>query len=596
MTTDILSLLVILLAVVILFVTEWLRSDVIAIMAMLSLVWTGILTPPEAFSGFSSNAVMSIVGVMIIGHGVEKSGLMRTVSGSIVKLAGKSENKLITLVSLAVGTISSFLPNIGAAALFLPPLRRIAGKTETPLSHLLMPMGFAAILGGTLTMVGSGPMLLLNDLLHSNNLEVFNLFGSTPLGLALLTSGTLYFLFIGKYLLPRRQITEKCKDRRQKLIDTLHLHTTVYLFCIPENCPLTGKTREEAQLWKKYKLNLLALSEDNELTYAPWRMTRFTTGQELAVLGKQEDVERFSNDYSLETCTSHNRFSEIMNPETAGFAELIILPGTDIVAKSFREIGFRKNFDVEPVILIRGNSERRGNFADIPLAPGDIVIVYSLWEKIERFKKNEDFVVPTPVEVHPRCKGKTLWAAFTMVGVIVGVAAGFKLPLVLLTGAVVMILSKTVNIDEAYHAVDWRTLFLLAGLIPLGIAMEKTGAAVLASKQLMTLVTGSPVPVLLLAIGLLTTIFTLFMSNYAATVMLVPLVVNVAQAAGIDPRAAAMLVAVCASNSFVLPTHQVNAFLMSPGGYRTEDYLKAGGLMSLVFLTVSVTFIYIFFL
>lgn len=596
MTPDIIYLTIILLVTVILFITELFRVDVIAIMAMLALVWVGILTPPEAFSGFSSNAVMSIIGVMIIGYGVEKSGLMRKVSGPIVKIAGKSENKLIALVSLAVGGISSFLQNIGAAALFLPALRRIAKEAEIPVSRLLMPMGFAAILGGTLTMVGSGPMILLNDLLHNADLEVYNLFSSTPIGLTLLVSGILYFLFIGKYLLPRREIIEKCKDRRQKLIDTLNLHTTVYLFCIAEDCPLVGKTREDALLWKKYKLNLLALSEGTELTTAPWRMTRFTAGQELAVLGKKEDIERFSKDFNLEACTNQNHFGEIMNPETAGFAELIILPGAGIVGKSFREIRFRKNFDVEPVILIRGNSERRGDFADIPLAPGDIIIVYSLWEKIEQFKKNEDFIVPTPVEIQPRSKGKTIWAGLTLVGVIVGVIAGVKLPLVLLTGAIVLILSKTVSIDEAYRAVDWRTLFLLAGLIPLGIAMEKTGAAVLVSKQLMTLVSNSPVPVLLLAIGLLTTLFTLFMSNIAATVLLVPLVVSIAQAAGIDPRAAAMLVAVCASNSFILPTHQVNAFLMSPGGYRTKDYLKAGGIMSIVFLIVSVAFIYIFFL
>ena len=596
MTQDISYLLIILLVTVILFVTELFRVDVIAIIAMLALVWAGILTPAEAFSGFSSNAVMSIIGVLIIGYGVEKSGLMRRVTRPIIKIAGKSENKLTALISLAVGGISSFLQNIGAAALFLPALRRIAKEAEIPVSRLLMPMGFAAILGGTVTMVGSGPMILLNDLLQNAKIETFNLFGSTPIGLTLLVSGILYFLFIGKHLLPRREVTEKCKDRRQKLIDTLDLQTTVYLFCIADGCPLIGKTREEAQLWKKYNLNLLALSEDNELAYAPWRMTRFTSGQELAVLGKQDDVERFSKDFSLEACDSHRHFSEIMNPETAGFAELIILPRAGIVGKSFREIRFRKNFDVEPVILIRGNSEKRGDLADIPLAPGDIIIVYSLWEKIEQFKKNDDFIVPTPVEVQPRGNRKTLWASITLVGVILGVVAGVKLPLVLLTGAVVLILSKTVSIDEAYRAVDWRTVFLLAGLIPLGIAMEKTGTAVLVSQQMMSLVTGSPVPVLLLAIALLTTLFTLFMSNIAATVLLVPLVVNIAQTAGIDPGAAAMLVAVCAANSFVLPTHQVNAFLMSPGGYRTRDYLKAGGGMSIVFLIVSVTFIYIFFL
>ncbi|MCP5106986.1 MAG: SLC13 family permease, partial [bacterium] len=223
MTSDILYLLIILLVTVVFFITELFRVDVVAIIAMLSLVWVGLLSPSEAFSGFSSNAVISIIGVMIIGYGVEKSGLMRKVSGPIISLAGRSENKLIVLVSLTVGGISSFLQNIGAAALFLPAVRRIGREAEIPVPRLLMPMGFAAILGGTLTMVGSAPMILLNDLLATAKLEAFNLFGSTPIGLVLLVSGILYFLFIGKRLLPKGKVTEKCKDRQRKLIDTFNL-------------------------------------------------------------------------------------------------------------------------------------------------------------------------------------------------------------------------------------------------------------------------------------------------------------------------------------------------------------------------------------
>jgi di/tricarboxylate transporter len=597
MTPEILYLLIILLVTVIFFIIEIFRVDVIAIMCMLSLVWIGILTPREAFSGISSSAVISIIGVMVIGYGVEKSGLMRKLSAPIIKIAGKSENRLIALVSLAVAGISSFLQNIGAAALFLPALRRIARDSKIHSSRLLMPMGFAAILGGTLTMVGSGPLILLNDLLTQAELKTFHLFSSTPIGLTLLAVGIIYFVLLGKRMLPKHSEGEKSKeDRQQKLIDTFDLHTTVYLSRIPEKCRLIGKTREEVELWKKYRLNLLALSEEKEVRYAPWRMTRFSACQELALFGDKEDVAHFFEDYNLQACNQPRHFQRIMNPESAGFAELIILPGAGIIGKTFRQIAFRKRFDVEPVLFIRGNTEWRGNFADIPLMPGDVIIVYGLWEKIEPFKKNEDFIIPTPVEKVPARGGKGVWAGLCLAGVILGVVIGIKLPVVLLTGAMAMVLLKVVSIDEAYQAVDWRTVFLLAGLIPLGIAMEKTGAALLISNQMMTLLENSPMIVILLAVGLLSTLFTLFMSNVAATVLLVPLVINMAQAAGIDPAAAAMLVAICASNSFILPTHQVNAFLMSPGGYHTKDYIKTGGAMTFIFLIVSVLFIYLFFL
>ena len=232
----------------------------------------------------------------------------------------------------------------------------------------------------------------------------------------------------------------------------------------------------------------------------------------------------------------------------------------------------------------------------MPFKPGDIIIVYGLWEKIEKFKRNEDFILATPIEGETPKPFNVLKVGLIMAGVLTGVIAGIKLPVVLFSGVVFMLLLKVITIDDAYKSVDWRTVFLIAGLIPLGIAMEKTGAALLISQQMMILLKGSHVILILLAVAALTTLFSLFMSNVAAAVLLVPLVINIAQAAGIDPRPMALLVAICTSNSFVIPTHQVNAFLMSPGGYTNRDYMKTGGLMTVLFLIVCVGFMYLFYL
>lgn len=596
MNAEILLLLITLGMLVVLFITEWVRVDLVAIMCMLSLVWLGILTPSEAFSGFSGSAVMSVIAVMILGHGVEHSGLMNKVARPIVILAGKNENKLISLVSLTVGAISSFLQNIGAAALFLPAIRRISQEANIPGSRLLMPMGFAAILGGTLTMVGSGPLILLNDLLHQAQLKPYNLFGSTPVGIVLLLSGVLYFVMGGKKLLPRLSADKPEKKIQRKLIDTLNLNAVVHLMSIPESSSLVGKTREEAQVWENYQINLLAIADGKKVDYAPWRLSRFSGGQGLAIFGCKEEVARFFKDYQLEECSDPKKFDFIMNPGSAGFAEIIILPGSTAAGSSLREVALRKNYDVEPVMLLRGDEQFRGDFSDMPFKPGDIIIVYGLWEKIEKFKRNEDFILATPIEGETPRAFLALKVGLIMTGVLAGVVAGIKLPVVLLTGVVLMLLLKVISIDDAYKAVDWRTVFLIAGLIPLGIAMEKTGAATLISQQMMTLLKGSPVIVLLLAVAALTTLFSLFMSNVAAAVLLVPLAINIAQSAGIDPRTMALLVAICTSNSFVIPTHQVNAFLMSPGGYNTRDYMKTGGIMTVLFLIVCVGFMYLFYL
>ena len=596
MTTDILLLLIILGVLVVLFITELFRVDIVAIMGMLSLVWLGILTPSQAFAGFSGSAVISVIAVMILGYGIEHSGLMKKVASPIISLAGKSENKLIALISLAVGGISSFMQNIGAAALFLPAIRRICREAKIPASNLLMPMGFAAILGGTLTMVGSGPLILLNDLLRQANLESYSLFGSTPVGMVLLVFGILYFLVLGKRLLPRRSPGTSSRRGQRQLVDTLNLNSTVHLMRIPESSGLVGKTREGSRIWEAYQINLLAISDGHEVDYAPWRLSRFAAGQGLALFGDKEEVERFFKDHQLEACTTPHKFNFIMNPESAGFAELIVLPRAKVAGVTLREVALRKNFDVEPVLLLRGNEQFRGDFSDIPFTPGDIIIIYGLWEKIEKFKENEDFILASPIEGKTPQRFMSLKVGLTMAGVLVCVIAGVKLPVALFTGVVAMLLLKVITMDEAYKSVDWRTVFLIAGLIPLGTAMEKTGAALLISQQMMTLLHDSPVFVILLAVAVLTTLFSLFMSNVAATVLLVPLVINIAQSAGLDPRPMALLVAVCTSNSFVIPTHQVNAFLMSPGGYHTRDYMKTGGLMTILFLFVCTGFMYLFYM
>jgi di/tricarboxylate transporter len=596
MTIDIVVLLIIIVGLVILFITELFRVDVVAITGMLTLVWVGILTPSEAFSGFSGNAVISIIAVMILGFGIEQCGVMKKVARPIVSLAGKSENRLISLISLSVGGISSFLQNIGAAALFLPAIRRISRESGIPGSRLLMPMGFAAILGGTLTMVGSSPLIMLNDLLNQAKLDSYGLFASTPVGMVLLVCGILYFVLGGKRLLPRRTPEKTGKLTQRKLIDTLNLNSIVYLMRIPETSSLVGKTREEAGLWENYQVNLLALADENEVEYAPWRLTRFSANQGIAIFGCKEEVTRFFEDHNLQKCDDSKRFNHIMNRESAGFAELIVLPGSNAVGSTLRTIALRKNFYVEPVLLLRGSEEFRGDFSDVPFEPGDIIIVYGLWEKIEPFKKNEDFILASAIEGQTPKKFMALKVGLIMAGVLAGVIAGVKLSVILLSGAAAMLLLNVITIDEAYRAVDWRTVFLIAGLIPLGAAMEKTGAAVLISQQLMVLLTGSPVIVFLLAVAALTTFFTLFMSNVAATVLLVPLAINIARAAGIDPGPMALMAAVCTSNSFVLPTHQVNAFLMAPGGYRTTDYMKTGGLMTVLFIIVCVGFMYVFYM
>ncbi|MBN1454911.1 MAG: SLC13 family permease [Methanomicrobia archaeon] len=594
MTPEIILVLAVLVVTIILFVTEAFRVDVIAILIMVTLPWLGLITPSEAFSGLASNAVVAIIAVMILGYGVDRSGVMNRFSRAIISVAGTSERRLIGLVAVAVGLISSFMQNIGAVALFLPAVMRIAKKMRIPVSRLLMPMGFAGILGGTLTLVGSAPLILLNDLLRQGGQEPFGLFGVTPIGIALLTMGIIYFLTVGRRVFP----TGKGGDiisPQQELIETWDLPSTIFHVVIPPESPLIGKTREEAQIWARYTINLLALAEGDELLYAPWRYTRFVVGQELAVLGAPRDLERFIADFRLKVTTASTQFEALRSGEIAGFAELIIPPRAPVAGKTMRQLAIRKMYGVEPIMLLSGAREEREDFSDRVLEPGDAMIVHGRWENIKAMADNRTFVLVTPIETESAGASRPLAASLCFLGAITLILLGVPLALGLLSGALAMIILRIVPIDEAYKAVDWRTVFLLAGLIPLGIAMEKTGAASFVATRMISPLQGSHPLVILVAVAALATLFSLFMSNAAATVVLVPLVLIIGEMAQITPRALALLVAVCAANSFVLPTHQVNALLMAPGGYHNADYLKAGGILTIIFIVIAVGLIYLLY-
>jgi di/tricarboxylate transporter len=593
MTPEIVLVLIVLAVTIILFVTEAFRVDVIAIAIMVTLPWLGLITPAEAFSGLASNAVVAIIAVMILSYGVGRSGVMNRITRPIIHVAGSSEKRLIGLVSAAVGLISSFMQNIGAVALFLPAVMRISKKTRIPISRLLMPLGFAGILGGTLTMVGSGPLIILNDLLRQGGQPPFGLFGVTPIGVVLLGAGIAYFLVFGKVVLPARK--GETVSPQQELIETWRLPATIYHCVIPQKSPLVGKTREEVQLWMQYSINLLALAEGDEILYAPWRYTRFVAGQELALLGDPSDIERFVEVYQLQRRKETSLFEDLRSGEMAGFAEVIIPPRAPVAGKTLREIAMRKTYGVEPIMLLSGVLEERGDFSDQTLQPGDALILHGRWENIKAMGDNRNFVLVTPIETEAAGKTKPATATLCFFSTILLILLGVPISLGLLSGALAMILLRVVPIDEAYRAVDWRTVFLLAGLIPLGLAMENTGAASYVANQMITPLQGSHPLLILIAVAVLTTLFTRFMSNVAATVVLVPLVMIIGGVTGISPRALALLVAVCAANSFVLPTHQVNALLMAPGGYHNADYLKAGGILTIIFIVIAVGLIYLLY-
>jgi di/tricarboxylate transporter len=601
MTPEMILTMIVLAFVIFLFVSEWVRVDVVGIMMMVMLPLIGIVTPKDAFVGLSSNAVCSIIAVIIIGAGLDKTGVMNQVAGPIVKLAGRSEKKIITLISGTVGVISSMMQNIGAAALFLPAAERIAKRIEVPVSRILMPMGFCAIIGGTLTLVGASPTILLNDLmvLGGEKLEPFGLFTQTPIGICLLATAILYFVIFGKLILPGAT-GEADKGVTAALMEEYRALGTVFELHVPDDFK-GPKTLYDLAVRQKFLVTVVGISDPSrkEKNFVPRSTDEVLPGDEIAVVGRGKNVEKLAQEYGWEIKDGLEVFAESLSRTSAGMAETIVSPRSELIGKTMSEVNFKELYGVNPVALFKGNRIYYSGLTHIRMQMGDTLLLQGPWERFHILKNHPQpralsFATPLEGEIlRPRkAKLAVTWLAVALAQIIV-----FKVQLsvALMSGALGMIITGVLSIDEAYRAVDWMTVFLLAGLIPLGIAFEKTGTAAFIAQGVLGLI-GTPTPIILLAVvGVMTSFFTLVVSNVGATVLLVPLCMNMAVMAGGDPRMAALVVGISASNTFVLPTHQVNALIMRPGGYRTVDYAKAGAVMTVLFLLVELAVLYFFY-
>jgi len=601
----------ILLLTIYLFAFEVVGVDVAAVSIMVLLGLTTLLAPfmglseglvdnKHLFDGFASNAVISIIAVMVIGAGLDKTGIMTKVAAFILRVGGTTETRIIPIISSTVGIISSFMQNVGAAALFLPVVSRISARSGLPMSRLLMPMGFCAILGGTVTMVGSSPLILLNDLILTSNkalpaaqqMDTWSLFSVTPVGLALVTTGIIYFVVAGRWVLPASNQSAMSKDDAMAYFrDTYDLDYELFELEVPEDSELIGKTLDDVE--HDDRIRVIASASGGSLKYGPGNISRDTDireGMVLGIVASPKPLLAFVEKYGLDLHSSFDVLGEIFAPTKSGVAEVVIPPSSNLVGKSARDVWMRKVYGIATIALHRdGETMREGeNIRDIPFQGGDTLIVHTQWDALARLQKDRNFVVVTTEFPHEELRPQKVGHAAVFFAIALGLVlfTDLRLSVALLTGAIGMILSGVLKIDEAYTAVSWKTVFLLASLIPLGLAVETSGTAKWIAEQTLSVVGDMPIWVIQAAVAVLATFFTLVMSNVGATVLLVPLAVNIAIGAGANPAVFALTVAIATSNSFLIPTHQVNALIMGPAGYRVPDFLRAGGVMTILFLVV----------
>ncbi len=589
-----------------LFLFDRIRADVVALVVLVLLGLTGLVAPEDLFGGFSGGAVMSVISTMILGAGLERTGALNRLAAWLLRRAHGVEQRLLLLTTAVAGLNSSIMQNPSVMALYLPVASRLSSRTGLALSRLLLPIAAAIVMGGALTMVGNSPLILLNDLLISANsnlpsgaatIEPLRMFAPLPIGLALLAASLLYFRYFGDKEL-RDDVEGGVTPARTEsyFARAYGIEGDVFELTVSADSPLVGMSLGEAEALRGAPL-LLALKTGNESRLAPPADARIWVGSVLGAMGPRQQIGDFAQNNFLRMSTRLREFRDLFNPSRAGISEAVVPPTSKFIGKNSAELQLRKQYGISLLAINRDKEVLRDNVRQVALRAGDMLVLHSIWQDLGEAAAAKDFVVVTDYPKGEQRPHK-FKIAMTIFAITMLLALSSRIPvsIALMTGVAGMLIAGVLNMDEAYGAINWKTVFLMACLIPLGWAMDSSGAAAwVAGHTLARLPEGLPIWVLELAIAILTTLFSLVISHVGATIVMVPMAVNLALAAGGNPVAFALIVALSASNNFMTASNPVMSMITGPAGYTSKDLWRIGGPLSLIYVVIAVAAVNVMF-
>ena len=587
MTGQIALVLLILAVAIILFASERLRVDLISMMVLLTLLFTGILTPEEAFSGFSSPAVITVWAIYIVSAGLMITGVADAIGQRIMKISGFEEWRLIAVIMITVGVMSAFMNNIGATAVLLPAVVAIGRRANIPASKLLIPLAFGSLLGGITTLIGTPPNLLVSNALAAAGYEPFSLFDYTPMGLIIMSTSIVYMVVLGRHLLPRRSLDD------DGLVTEYHLRDYLTELKVLEKSSLIGKTLPETQLGEAYGLNIVGIIRDDQVRLGLMPNAHIRFGDLLLVRGAIDRILESRSELGV-AIDPHFRLSDtdLMSPE-ATITEIVISQKAEFHDRTLEEIEFRMRYNLTVLAIWRQEAPILNRVGKVRLQLGDTLLVHGRRDHINALKRDPSFLVLGSVDVQHQRKRKAPWALLIfglMIGLVATGTAQISSAAVL--AAMLMVLIGCLKMDEAYRSIEWQSVFLIAGMLPMGIAMAKTGTAQFLSDQIINLVGDYGPQAIMIGLFVLTTVITEFMSNAAAAVLVAPIAISAAAQLNLEPYAFVMGVGIAASNSFLFPIgHQASVLVYGPGNYRFFDYTKVGLPLTLLIWILLVIFL-----
>jgi di/tricarboxylate transporter len=605
MTLDIALVYGILALTILLFASEWIRLDITALGVILALALSGILTPNEALSGFGNSLVILIAGLFIVGEALFKTGVAAGAGEQIVLLAKGSKLMALVLVMLVVAFLSAFMSSTGAVAILIPVVLNMSKRLGLAPSVIMMPLAFGALMGGMLTLIGTPPNLVVSQALENSTGKGFGFFEFAPFGAVILIFGVLYLLLINVGKLSRK--SDKSIDESRLTLEHLsgkyNIHGLIHRMSIPRNSPLIGMTIAEARLRSKYRVTVLAYRKKDggkrEIKEV-LSNTRMIAGDEFFVMARTIDLQLLNKaeqvtllDWSLDE-------SRYLNKEV-GLAELMVEPDSRLIGQTIKEIGVRTRSGLSITAIKRKGEIIVTNAFDEKLEVGDILLAIGGWDSISRLENNHsDFLVLHVPEEYESVAPNRQYArrALFIMGSMVALLTFSPLPavMVVIIAALAMILSGCLSMPQAYKAINWPSVVVIAGMLPMALALNKTGGIVLATDYMSSVMQNQSMLVVLAGLFIITSLFSQFISNTATTVLMAPVAIAMAQNLGLSEMALLMTVAIAASTAFATPVASpVNMLVMAPGEYRFIDFLKTGTPMIAIALVVTLVMVPMFY-
>ncbi|UCG21784.1 MAG: SLC13 family permease [Deltaproteobacteria bacterium] len=598
MTGEILFVFGLLLITIILFVSGLFRLDVVAIMVIVALILSGLLSPSDALAGFGDPVVLLIAGLFVVGEALFRTGVAYAIGDWLMSVAGTSESRLLILLMLVVAGLSAFMSSTGAVAIFIPVALNLAAKAGSSPSRLMMPLAFASLIGGMLTLIGTPPNLVVSTQLTKEGLESFGFFDFTPIGLLVLLVGIAYIMLFGRGLLPREEGEEGAARDRLSLRDLAEIYKVtnqLHRLRIWAGSPLEGKTVGQALLRTRYGITVLGMERQQRRTKTvkPALIgTEFRAGDVIYAVGTNEEIDRLVKAEELERLEFGKGQGKVAAKEL-GLVEVLLAPRSEFIGKTLGEARFRERFGLSVIAVLRQGEPLENNLVETPFAFGDSLLMGGGWSQIDLLQgQKKDFLVlnlPREMsEVAPN-RSKAPWALAVTLGMMLLMT--FKLVdavTAVLLAALAMVLTGCVSMKHSYTAINWESLVLIAGMLPMATVLEQTGGVELIVDGLSQSL-GEFGPIALMAgLFIITSIFSQFISNTATTVLVAPIAVGAAMEAGVSVYPFLMTVALAASTAFSTPVASpVNTLVLGPGGYRFNDFVKVG--VPLQILAMAVT-------